>query len=411
MRQDKSVIVALDIGTTKVCAIVARIGDDGPEICGLGTVPSEGLRKGMVVNMEVTVGSIRSAVALAEEESGVEIESVFAGIAGGHIRSAAGRGKIAIARGKEITSSDVRRVIDAAKAVSIPLDREVIHVLPAAFTVDEQRGISNPVGMKGQLLEVEVHIVTGAVAAAQNLIKCINDAGFEVEDIVLQPLASAEAVLNPEERSLGVVLVDLGGGTTDLLVCRGDGVKHSRVFAIGGDHVTTDLAIGLHTPVREAEELKKAYGVATERRLRKGRMVDVPSVAGAQPRSVPQDLLYQIIRPRIEETLALVVHELDETGVSDILGAGVVLTGGGSLLPGIDDVAAEALGMPARIGRPHCPVAGEAGFLDDPAFATAVGLVLYGLRQRGRDAVDRISGGNVFKKVMSRMKSWLGEFL
>lgn len=411
MRQDKRFVVGLDIGTTKVCAVVARIEDGGVEICGLGSVPSEGLRKGMVVNMEATVGSIRAAMARAEEESGIEIESVFAGIAGGHIRSITGRGKVAIPRGREINASDVRRVIDAAKAVAIPLDREVIHVLPASFAVDEQDSISDPVGMMGQLLQVEVHIVTGAVAAAQNLIKCVNDAGFEVEDIVLQPLASAEAVLDPEERRLGVVLVDLGGGTTDVLVCRGDGVKHTRVFAIGGDHVTSDLAIGLHTPIREAEQIKKTWGTATERGLREDQMVEVPSVAGAKPRFVPRRLLYQIIRPRVEETLALVAHELDETGVADVLGAGVVLTGGGSLLPGVDEVASEVLGMPARIGRPRCPVAGEAGFLEDPSLATAVGLVLYGLRERQREAVYRISRGNVFKKVTARMKSWLGEFL
>lgn len=410
MRPD-DLVVGLDIGTTKICALIAeRAGDRLGPVRGLGIVPSEGLRKGMVVNMESTVSAVGKAVEQAEAIAGCEVSSVYTGIAGGHIKGMNSRGAVTLRPGKEITRAEVDRAVDAAQAVTIPVDREVIHVLPREFILDGRRGIQNPVGMCGQTLEVEVHIVTAAVASASNIIKCVNRAGFAVEDIILQPLASAEAVLTPDERRLGVCLLDLGGGTTDIAVFVGGSVRHTEVLALGGDHVTSDLAIGLRCSVADAEEIKKKHGCAVRSMVDDDEAFSVTQTGGGTV-ELPAAALCEIIEPRVEEMFSIVRHELEKMGLLDLLGAGVVLTGGGALLRGIAEMAEWILGLPVRVGSPS----GTGGDWDEqlahPALSTAVGLVGYGLRWAGDGPSRALGGLELFRKVKERMTSWLKEFV
>lgn len=406
-KKTDNIIVGLDIGTTKICAIVGEVGDNGLNIVGIGTHPSKGLRKGVVVNIESTVASIKKAVEEAELMAGCEITSVYTGIAGGHIKGFNSHGVIAVKDG-EVSDTDIRRVIDAAKAVAIPMDREIIHVLPQEFIVDDQDGIKEPLGMSGVRLEAKVHIVTGAVTSAQNIVKCCNRTGLDVRDIVLQQLASSEAVLSAEEKELGVVLVDIGGGTTDIAVFADGSIKHTAVIALGGNHLTSDIAIGLRTPAVEAEKIKKKYGCALASMVKRDEMIEVPSVGGRKPRTVSRQILAEIIEPRVEEVMTLVNREVMKAGFEDVVASGVVLTGGSASLDGMTEIAEQVFNLPVRRGLP-AGISGLTDIVNSPMYSTGVGLVLYGYKNRNEDKF-RVGDKNIFGKITKRMKDWLSEF-
>lgn len=408
--QEGSIIVGLDLGTTKVCTIIGEAtGTGGVNIIGVGQSPSRGLKKGVVVNIEDTVVSITKAIEDAERMAGTQVTRVFAGIAGGHIKSLNSRGVIAVGRGGEITAEDVDRVIDAAKAVAIPPDREVIHVIPREFLIDDQEGIKEPVGMSGVRLEADVHIVTAAVTSVQNIVKSVSRAGFTTEDIVLQPMASAEATLTNDERELGVALVDVGGGTTDIAVFSEGAIAHTSVIALGGDKVTADIAQGLRTPLAEAEELKKKNGCALIDLVQEGEEVKVPGVGGRGERLLPRKLLTEIIQPRMEEIFDLAARDIRKNGWEDRIGSGVVITGGSSLLPGATQLAEKVFNAPVRLGTPR-GITGLVDVVQSPIYATGVGLVLYGLAHHGEGNAIGASERNLFNKVLVRMRQWFNEF-
>ncbi len=402
-----NLIVGLDIGTTKICCIVGNMTDEGLEIVGIGTSPSKGLRKGVVINIESTVEAIRKAIREAELMAGCEIKSVFAGIAGGHIKGLNSQGVIAI-KNREVTEEDLQRVIDAAKAIAIPMDREVLHILPQEFIIDDQDGIREPLGMSGVRLEAKVHIVTGAVASAQNIVKSCNRAGVDVADIVLEQLASAEAVLSPDEKELGVALVDLGGGTSDIAIFSEGAIKHTSVLSIGGDHLTNDIAVGLRTPMAEAEKIKQAYGCCLTSMVGKDETIEVPSVGGREPRILSRQLLAEILEPRVEEIFSLVNRELIKSGYGELIASGVVITGGSSILPGMPELAEQVFNLPVRRGNP-ANIGGLIDVVNSPIYATGVGLVKYG-SQNTQTQNFRIGEANVFERVIQRMKEWFGEF-
>lgn len=407
-----NIVVGLDLGTTKIATVIAEIMPEGTvNVIGVGLKPSKGLRKGVVVNIESTIESVRASVADAERMAGVQVGSVFAGIAGGHIKGLNSHGVIAIAnKDKEIGHEDVERVIEAAKAIALPLDREIIHVLPQEYIIDSQDGIKEPIGMSGVRLEAEVHIVTGAVTSVQNIIKSVERAGYAVEDIILQPLASAEAVLTPDERELGVILVDIGGGTTDIAVFSEGSLWHSGVIAIGGNQLTADIAIGLRTPNQEAEEIKRKYGCASVAAVQDGEEILVPGVGGREPRKLPRRALAEIIQPRIEEMFELIDLEIKKNGFEEKAAAGVVLTGGASLLAGIAQTGEEILQAPIRIGTPR-NVTGMLDVVASPEYATAVGLVYFGAKNRpaGTSAHRRGQSG-FLSRGFARMKDWFTEY-
>ncbi len=405
-KKDGEIIVGLDIGTTKICAIVGELTDEGIDIIGIGSHPSKGLRKGVVVNIETTVNSIQRAIDEAEAMAGTEITHVYTGIAGGHVKSFGGRGVVAL-KDREVREADVARVIEQAKTVNIPVDREVIHVLPQEFIVDDQGGIREPLGMTGARLEAKVHIVTGAVASAQNIIKCANRAGLNVSDIVLQPLASSEAVLTEEEKELGVCLVDIGGGTTDIAIFQNGSIVHTAVLALGGHNLTNDIAVGLRTPTEHAERIKQKFGCALTAMVEKSDMIEVPSVGGRDARVMGRQILSEILEPRVEEIFQLVHHEVERNGFSELLTSGVVITGGSTLLPGMTELAEEIMGVPVRRGVPR-GIGGLVDVVKSPVYATGVGLVVYGARHQDR-SMFRIREENVFKKVKRRMGEWLQE--
>jgi cell division protein FtsA len=405
---DGELIVGLDIGTTKICAVVGEINPDGIDIVGIGTHASVGLRKGVVVNIESTVDSIKRAIEEAELMAGCEITSVYAGIAGGHIKGFNSHGIVAV-KGNEITQKDIDRVIDAARAVAIPPDREVIHVLPQEFMVDEQDGIQDPLGMSGVRLEARIHIVTGAVTSAHNLIKCANSAGLDVSDIVLQSLASGEGVLNKEERDLGAALIDFGGGTTDLAVFKGKSIKHTSVLALGGNNLTNDVSVGLRTPMTEAEKIKVKYGTCLSSNIGTDETVEVAGVGGRKPRMLSRQILAEILEPRVEEIFNLINREVYGAGMENVITSGVVITGGSSLLEGVVDIAEAIFDLPTRIGRPM-GIRGLVDVVNNPMYATAVGLVLYGARTQPRRKF-RIRDRNIFNRVMARMKRWFKEII
>ena len=405
-KKSGELVVGLDIGTTKICAIVGEMSEEGIDIIGIGTHPSKGLRKGVVVNIEATVASIRRAIEEAELMAGCEITTVYTGIAGGHIKGFNSQGIVAV-KDKEIRETDIARVIDAAKAVAIPLDREVIHVLPQEYIIDDQGGIKEPLGMAGVRLEAKVHIVTGAVSSAQNIVKCANKTGLNVADIVLQPLASSEAVLTDDERELGVCLVDIGGGTTDIAIFSGGAIVHTAVIALGGNNLTSDIAIGLRTPANEAERIKQKYGCALSSMVDKDETIEVPSVGGRQPRVLQRSILCEILEPRVEEIFQLVHREIQKCGYEDLLASGVVITGGSTLLQGMPELAEEVMGLPVRRGLPK-NIGGLVDVVKSPMYATGVGLVLYGAKHQ--DArVFKIREENIYRKVKNRMKDWLEE--
>ncbi len=407
MSSNESIFVGLDIGTTKICTIIGENVGGDVEIIGIGSAPSKGLRKGVVINIESTVSSIRKAVEEAELMAGIELKTVYAGIAGGHIKGFNSHGIIAV-KNREVSEGDVKRVIDAARAIAIPVDREVIHILPQEYIVDDQDGIQQPLGMNGVRLEARVHIVTGAVTSAQNIIRCVNRTGMDVSTIVLEQLASAKAVLSEDEKELGVVIVDIGGGTTDVAVFSEGSIKHTMVITLGGDHLTNDIAVGLRTPMIEAEKIKKKSGCAMASLVDKDETIEVPSVGGRKPRIISRQVLAEIIEPRVEEILSLVQREVVRSGYGDLLASGVVLTGGSSLLNGIADLGEQIFNMPVRIGYPK-GISGLVDLVNSPMYATGVGLVLYG-SVNGGGARFRVGDGNIFGKVTERFKEIIRDY-
>ena len=406
-RRSENLIVGLDIGTTKICCIVGNMTEEGLEVVGIGTSQSKGLRMGVVINIESTVAAIQKAIREAELMAGCEIKSVFAGIAGGHIRGLNSQGVIAI-KNREVTSEDVQRVIDAAKAIAIPMDREVMHILPQEFIIDDQDGIREPLGMSGVRLEAKVHIVTGAVASAQNIIKSCNRAGTDVADIVLEQLASSEAVRSSDEKDLGVALVDIGGGTADIAIFSEGAIKHTSVLSIGGDHLTNDIAVGLRTPMAEAEKIKQAYGCCLTSMVGKDETIEVPSVGGREARILSRQLLAEILEPRVEEIFSLVNREISKSGYGDLIASGVVITGGSAILPGMPELAEQIFNLPVRRGNP-LDIGGLTDVVNSPIYATGVGLVKYGSMNTKTQSF-KIGEKNVFERVSARMKEWFSEF-
>lgn len=408
MAKKEDLLVGLDIGTTKICAVVGEPTREGLDIVGIGTHPSVGLRKGVVVDIESTVESIKRAVEEAELMAGCEINSVYTGIAGGHIQGFNSQGVIAI-KSREVTQPDVDRVIDAAKAVAIPFDREVIHIIPQEFIIDDQTGIHNPLGMSGVRLEARVHIVTGAVTSAQNIVKCCNRAGLDVCDIVLESLASAEAVLTPQERKLGVALVDFGGGTSDLAIFADSSIRHTSVLSLGGNNLTNDIAVGLRTPIEEAEKIKQRFGCALTSMIQKDETIQVPSVGGSKPRVLSRKMLGEIIEPRIEEICTLLHRAMVRSGCIENVASGTVFTGGSASLPGLNELAEQIFNMPVRTGSPN-HVGGLADVVRNPMYATGVGLVLYALRSKPKKHF-RIRQNNIFNRLLDRMRRWFADII
>ena len=404
----EELIVGLDIGTSKICCVVGEVRPDRMvDIIGMGSHPSIGLRKGVVINIENTVDSIKEAIEEAETMAGCEISSVYAGIAGGHIKGFNSHGVIALKK-REVGKLDIERVIDAARALAIPMDREVIHTLPQEFIVDDQAGISDPTGMSGVRLEVKIHIVTGSVTSAQNIIKCANRAGLDVYDIVLESLASSEAVLTDEERNLGVALIDFGGGTTDLAIFSQGSIKHTFVLTLGGDNLTNDIAIGIRTPFKEAEKIKIKYGCGLTSLIGEDETIEVPGVGDRKPRTISRRLLGEILEPRVEELFSLIYQEMVRSGYDDLVSSGVVVTGGSAILPGVPEIVEQVFNMPARIGYP-ASIGGLKEIVNSPMYATAVGLVLYGANSQQREKRFRIRDTNIFNRIVSRMKRWFTE--
>ncbi len=403
-KETNSLIVGLDIGTSKVVAIVGEITLEGDiDIIGIGTQPSRGLKKGVVVNIESTVQSIQRAVEEAELMAGCQIRSVYTGIAGSHIRSINSHGIVAI-KEKEVTAADVARVIDAAKAVAIPADQRIIHVLPQEFVIDNSEGIRDPISMSGVRLEAKVHLVTGAMSATQNIIKCVRRCGLEVDDIILEQLAASAAVLTDDEKELGVCLVDIGGGTTDIAVFSDGAIRHTAVIPIAGDQVTNDIAVALRTPTQYANEIKIKYACALRQLAAEDETIEVPSVGDREPRTLARQTLAEVVEPRYEELLGLVLAELRRSGFEEICAAGVVLTGGSSKMEGAIELAEEIFHMPVRLGYPQ-HISGLVDVVRNPIYATGVGLLLFGNRQQSALSsyqLDEYSEAGIW----SRMKSW-----
>ncbi|BCX80713.1 cell division protein FtsA [Methylomarinovum caldicuralii] len=403
-RKDQNILVGLDIGTSKVAAIVGEYNPEADEIeiVGIGTHPSTGLKKGVVVNLEATVQAIQRAVEEAELMAGFQIHAVSVGIAGSHIRSLNSHGIVAI-KDKEVTAADVERVLDSAKAVAIPADQKLLHVLSQEYIIDSQTGIKEPVGMAGIRLEAKVHIVTGAVSAAQNIVKCVRRCGLEVEDLILEQLASAHAVLSEDERHLGVCLVDIGGGTTDIAIYTDGAIRHTAVIPIAGDQITNDIAVALRTPTHHAERIKIEHACALTQLADIDDMIEVPSIGDRPLRRISRHNLAEIVEPRCEELLMLIQAELRRSGFEDLIPGGVVLTGGSAKLTGLVELAEEIFHMPVRLGMPR-HVTGLTDVIRNPAYATGVGLLLFGRRhQRLPGLADEVSG---LRALWRRMGSW-----
>ncbi len=403
----RNLLTGLDVGTSKVCALIGELLSDGSlAVLGHGVAPCTGLRKGVVVNIEATVDAIKTAVQEAEKSSGVRVGSAVVGVADPHIRGLNSHGIVAV-RGGEVGARDVDRVIDAARAVAIPLDRQVLHILPQQFAVDEQEGVREPIGMAGVRLEARIHIVTAAQSYGANLTKCCERAGVTPSEMVFQPLASADAALFPEERELGVALLDIGGGTTDIIVFHGGSVMHTAVLPIGGNHLTSDVAAGVCTPISDAERLKTTYGVATNQVVRRDEVVQVPGVGGREPRNIARRLLGEIIEPRMEEIFAMVQRELIRSGVADHLASGIVLVGGTSLLEGTQELAERVFGMPVRRGLP-INLKGMPEELMKPMYTTVAGLLLYQSAARG--VGSGIGRNGRLGRLRNRLSDWVRDF-
>jgi len=406
-RRSSDIIVGLDIGTTKIAAIVAEIVESGLDVIGVGTHASRGLKKGVIVNIDSTVAAIKQAVLEAEGMSGCEISQVYVGIAGGHIKGVNSTGTVSI-KDKEVRSSDVAKVLELARAIALPVDRHVVHVLPQEYRVDGQDGVREPLGMCGVRLEARVHIVTAAAAALQNIIKCCSRCDLEVVDTVLEPLASGEAVLERDEKDLGVALVDIGGGTTDIAIFTEGAVAHTSVIPLGGHQLTSDIAFGLRTPPHEAEKIKHRWGCALASMVSAPETIEVASVGGRAPRVLSRQMLCRdIIQPRIEEIFSFVKAEIMRLGCEDMLASGAVITGGATQLPGMAELAEEVLGIPVRLGMPK-GVGGLADVVKSPAFSTGVGLVQYGASQQSlsvRPNTPARSGGGIFSRLRRVLSS------
>ena len=404
-KKPNNIIVGLDLGTTKVCAIVGEAKDDGQvDIIGIGISPSHGLKKGVVVNIDSTVESIKKAVKEAELMAGVQINSVYVGISGDHIKGLKSQGVAAI-KNREVGSADVARAIDTARSIDIPGTQQILHVLPQEFIIDDQDGIKEPHGMSGTRLDVKVHIITGAVTAIQNIIKSCSRAGLHVNDLVLQPLASSRAVLTTEEQELGVVVVDIGGGTTDMALFREGSLFYTGVLPVGGNHVTNDIAIGLRTPQSEAEKIKIKHGCALASLVKHEETIEVPSVGGRPPRLLSRQILCEIIEPRVAELFEIVQQRIKSTASEDMIASGVVLTGGTALLEGMQDAAEKYLGMPIRRGVPR-NIGGLQDVVNSPIYATGVGLVLHGAENYQAPPARFAAGG-----IMNRLWKMVSDFI
>jgi len=403
---DKNMIVGLDIGTSKVVAIVGEFSDDGViEIIGIGSHPSRGLKKGVVVNIESTVHSIQRAVEEAELMAGCDINSVFAGIAGSHIRSLNSHGIVGI-RDKDVSLGDLERVIEAAGAVAIPADQRILHILPQEFLIDNQEGIRDPINMSGVRLEAKVHMVTGAVSAAQNIVKCVQRCGLEVDDIILEQLASSYSVLTEDEKELGACIIDIGGGTTDIAVFLGGAIQYTAVIPIAGDQVTNDIAVSMRTPLQHAEEIKIKYACALSQLANPDETIEVPSVGDRPPRRLARQTLAEIVEPRFEELFSLVRDELRRSGFEELIAAGVVITGGSAKMEGAVELAEEVFHMPVRLGSPQY-VKGLLEVVRNPIHATGVGLLLYGYETIMRRKQKQEDGASGIGELYSRVKSWV----
>ncbi|WP_137937741.1 cell division protein FtsA [Chitinivorax sp. B] len=405
VKENKNLLVGLDIGTSKIVAIVADVQLDGRiEIVGMGQAPSRGLKKGVVVNIESTVTAIQRALEEAELMADCKIREVFTGIAGSHIRSFNSHGMVAI-KDKEVSQADVDRVIETARAVNIPTDQQILHILPQEFIIDGQEDVKEPLGMAGVRLETKVHIVTGAVSAAQNIMKCVRRCGLEVADLILQPLASAQAILSEDEKDLGVCLVDIGGGTTDIAVFTGGSIRHTAVIPIAGDQITNDIAMALRTPTKEAEDLKVAHGCALRQLADPNQMIEVPGVGERGTRQMSRQTLAEVIEPRVEELYSLIQAELRRSGFEDLLSSGIVITGGSAQMQGMVELGEEVFHMPVRLGVPQY-VGGLSEVVRNPRFSTGVGLLMMGKEQYTRHQTSRLTGTG-FAAVFERMKAWI----
>jgi len=403
-KENKNLIVGLDIGTSKIAAIVAEMRPEGGfEVIGMGSSPSRGLKKGVVVNIESTVNAIQRALEEAELMADCKIREVWTGIAGSHIRSFNSHGMVAI-KDREVAQTDVDRVVETAKAIPIPTDQQILHVLNQEFVIDGQEDVREPLGMSGVRLEVKVHIVTGAVSAAQNIMKCVRRCGLEVNDLILQPLASATAVLSEDERDLGVCLVDIGGGTSDIAVFTQGAIRHTAVIPIAGDQITNDIAMALRTPTKEAEEIKRRYGSALRELANAQEMVEVPGVGDREPKKMSRQTLAEVIEPRVEELYSLVQAELRRSGFEELLSSGIVITGGSSSMQGMVELGEEVFHMPVRLGLPSY-AGGLSEVIRDPRYSTGVGLVMAGLSQHQRHQIEKMQNGS-FKQIFGRMKKW-----
>lgn len=409
MGRKDEIIVGLDIGTSKVCCIVGEATDSGVDVIGIGTADSLGLRKGVVVNIDKTVDAIRKAVAEAELMAGCDISTVYAGMAASHIKGFNSRGIVAI-KDQEVTHQDLGRVLDAAKAVPMPLDREIVHILPQEYVIDECDGVKEPVGMSGVRLEAKVHIVTAAKASLENIVRCANRTDLYVSQVVLEQFASANSCLFEDEKELGVAMVDIGGGTTDISIFFNGSIVHTSVLPVGGDHVTNDIAVGLRTPRAEAERIKQRYGCALTSIIGDDETIEVPSVGGRDPQTRSRQLLCEIIEPRIEEMYNLIHNEIQKSGFGDLLASGVVVTGGASVMEGMVELGEEVMGLPVRLGQP-CRVGGLADVVRSPKYSTAVGLVLFGAEQEvSRVQVRRDSNSaSRFGSIGDRIGDWFRE--
>ena len=403
-REYKNLIVGLDIGTSKIVAIVAEVMSEGRlEIIGMGSHPSRGLKKGVVVNIETTVNAIQRALEEAELMADCKIREVITGIAGSHIKSFNSRGMVAI-KDKEVAQADVDRVIETARAVSIPMDQQILHILTQEFVIDGQEDVREPLGMAGVRLEVEVHIVAGAVSAAQNIMKCVRRCGLEVRDLILQPLASAMAVLSEDEKDLGVCLVDIGGGTTDIAVFTEGAIRHTAVIPIAGDQITNDIAMALRTPTKDAEDIKVAHGCALRQLASTEESVEVPGVGERSARQLSRQTLAEVIEPRVEELYSLIQAELRRSGFEELLSSGIVLTGGSSIMQGMVELGEEVFHMPVRLGVPNY-AGGLAEVVKSPRYSTGVGLLLAGHAQHKRNQIIKLSTSS-FQQILERMKNW-----
>lgn len=407
-RKDK--IVGIDLGTTKVAAIIAEVENNELKIVGVGSTPSYGLKRGVIVNLEKAITSIKKAVDEASKMAGVKVDSCYAGISGSHIESINAHAMIATSRtGGIITKRDIERVIEQAKAIILPMDREIIHAIPIEYIVDNERGIKDPIGMSGVKLEAEVHIVTAAIASAQNIYSAIHRAGLKVKDLVLQPLASSYAVLQPDELDLGVCLLDIGGGTTDLAIFYDGAIRYSQVIPLGGEYITNDIAIGIRTPHNQAETIKKKYATLNLKDEEKKEEIKVPGIGGREDREITKETIYNIVSPRVEEILMIANREMKKSGYFDVLGAGVVITGGTARLANIDRFAEEIFNLPVKLGIPK-KIGGLTDIVLDPIYATGVGLILYGFEKKNISLIPREKGMSIVDSITKRFSELFNKY-